>query len=65
MAQDGGISLANEPRNTFYISGGRANTDEDFDNDDTPYSIGFMHHAPNKMILGFDIGREGKLLDST
>lgn len=53
-------------RNTFYIGAGRADDGSDIENDDTPFSIGFMHQkADSKMIIGFDLGREGTMLDST
>ncbi|SIP99019.1 hypothetical protein SAMN05421641_102234 [Paracoccus thiocyanatus] len=53
-------------RNTFYIGAGAANDDGPLENDDTPFSFGFLHQRPDsKLILGFDIGREGTMLDST
>ncbi|CAM3695933.1 hypothetical protein [Paracoccus yeei] len=52
--------------NIFYIGAGRSNDDGPLDNDNTPFSLGFMHQSPNsRLILGFDIGREGTRLDST
>lgn len=61
QAQDG-TSL----RNTFYLGAGSARTDGAFENDDTPFSIGFMHQLVNsKLVLGFDLGAEGTMLDST
>lgn len=60
-AQDGGAF-----RNTFYLGAGHAKADGPFENDDTPFSVGFMHQpAGGKMVLGFDIGAEGTMLDST
>jgi hypothetical protein len=53
-------------QNTFYIGAGKARTDHSFENDDTPFSIGFMHQlSGRKLILGGDISREGTVLDST
>ncbi len=53
-------------RNTFYLGGGNANSDDPFENDDMPFSIGFMHQrADSKLILGFDIAGEGTMIDST
>lgn len=53
-------------RTTFYIGAGKANTDDAFDNDDTPFSIGVMHQMNSrKLVFGFDIGREGTVIDST
>lgn len=53
-------------RNTFYIGAGKNRDEGEFDTDNTPFSLGFMHQlADRKLILGFDIGREGTMLDST
>lgn len=53
-------------RNTFYLGAGNAKADGPFENDDTPFSIGFMHQlAGSRMVLGFDLGAEGTMLDST
>lgn len=53
-------------RNTFYVGGGQAITDDPLKNDDTPFSIGFMHRVAEKdLVLGFDLAGEGTKLDST
>lgn len=53
-------------RNTFYLGAGSANSDGAFENDDTPFSLGFTHQlVSSKMVLGFDIAGEGTMLDST
>ncbi|CAM3247146.1 hypothetical protein SAMN04488021_10430 [Paracoccus aminovorans] len=53
-------------RNTFYIGAGRAESGDPLENDDTPWSIGFLHQrADSRLVLGFDIGREGTMIDST
>ncbi|MTE00945.1 hypothetical protein GIY56_11630 [Paracoccus sp. YIM 132242] len=68
LAQDVGAMAGDAPafQNTFYIGGGKARTDDAFDNDDTPFSLGFMHQlAGRKLILGGDLGQEGTMLDST
>lgn len=53
-------------RNTFYMGAGNAKANGPFENDDTPFSIGFMHQlAGSRMVLGFDLGSEGTMLDST
>lgn len=53
-------------KNMFYIGGGSSRHDGAFENDDTPYSIGFMRQAENsKAVFGLDIGREGTMIDST
>lgn len=65
-AQDDYGQRGSTLRNTFYIGAGHADGDAPLENDDTPFSIGFMHQrADSKLILGFDIGREGTMLDST
>lgn len=53
-------------RNSFYLGGGKARGDDPLENDDTPWSIGFMHQLDGrKLILGGDLGREGTMIDST
>jgi hypothetical protein len=53
-------------RSTFYLGAGSANSEDGFDNDSTPFSGGFLHQVDgSKLIFGFDIGREGTMLDST
>lgn len=58
--QDGGL------RNAFYLGAGKARHDGAFEADDTPFALGFTHQLQGrKLILGFDIAREGTMLDST
>ncbi len=58
--QDGGL------RNAFYLAGGKARHDGPLEVDDTPFALGVTHQLQGrKLILGFDIGREGTMLDST
>lgn len=53
-------------RAAIYISAGSQNETGEFKNDDMPFAVGIMAQLPNsKMILGFDLGREGTMIDST
>lgn len=58
--QDGGL------RNAFYLGAGKARHDGALEVDDTPLALGVTHQLQGrKLILGFDIAREGTMLDST
>lgn len=53
-------------RTTVYLGGGKADSGDPLENDDTPWSIGVMHQLEGrKLILGGDIGREGTMINST
>jgi hypothetical protein len=64
-----GLAQAQEAgtmRNTFYIGGGKTTTTDSFANQDTPFSLGYMHQVEDrKAIFGFDLAGEGTSLDST
>ncbi len=50
----------------FYFSGGTNNDDATTETDDTPFAIGLLASpAGTSLLLGFDIGAEGEMLDST
>lgn len=53
-------------RSTFYLGAGRSHDDAPDATDDSPLVVGFTHQPANgKAVWGFDIAREGTLLDST
>jgi len=54
-----------EKNNVAYLGLGSASGGED-ENDDTPWSLGVLFNSSNSdRVFGFDISREGTMLDST
>lgn len=62
MAQD--AAPAPDGRTLVYFGAGKARAD-DHESDATPFVIGLMHRGASRGIVGFDIAREGTMLDST
>jgi hypothetical protein len=54
-----------DKNNVFYIGVGSSSGSDD-ENDDTPWSLGFLHNSPtSNKVYGFDVSGEGTMLDST
>lgn len=61
----GSAAFAQDGRSVFYGGVGQA-SDEEFEVDATPWSVGVMTQAANsRFIIGADIAGEGTMLDST
>jgi hypothetical protein len=62
-------AFAQEPtagRTTLYFGAGTNTGSSDFADSKTPFSLGLMHQVEGKrLVLGFDIGSEGMMHDST
>lgn len=59
----------NDGSNVFYVGGGQtynSSSGTAKTSEDTPFSIGMLHASKTANgVFGFDIGREGTMLDST
>ena len=54
-----------DKNNIFYIGFGPSSDKQD-ENDETPWSIGFIHNSSSSnKVYGFDVAAEGTMLDST
>ncbi|GEM_PF-4569904 len=59
------ISATVASADVIYLGAGGAKTGNPEISDAMPFSLGYISHAAENTILGFDIAQEGTMLDST
>ena len=60
FAQD----LGSDKHTMFYIDAGQSLTNDEYENDDTPFSLGLLHKPAGKpVVFGFDIATEGAMIE--